>query len=71
MKSLKLLLAASALAFSAGAPAVAGGDTLSIDGLEMTIRAPAPAHVENLKEVMSGWLFRSAETRLAAFTLRS
>ncbi len=63
MKSLKLLLAASALAFSAGAPAVAGGDTLSIDGQELTIRAPAPAYVENLTEVMSGWLFRSPETQ--------
>ncbi|MDH5797022.1 MAG: sulfur oxidation c-type cytochrome SoxA [Paracoccaceae bacterium] len=31
--------------------------------IEMTVRAPAPAHLENLSEIFSGWVFRSDETQ--------
>lgn len=37
-------------------------DTLEIDGVEMITRAPAPEG-HPFDEVMSGWLFREAETR--------
>mgnify|MGYP006153999439 CR=1 FL=1 len=37
---------------------------LVIDGeLEITVRAPAPDHLENLDEITSGWLYRSDETQ--------
>lgn len=36
---------------------------LTIDGEELTIRAAAPAHAENLDEVTSGWIYRSTETQ--------
>lgn len=31
--------------------------------LEIAVRAPAPAHVENLDEISSGWVYRSTETQ--------
>nr|WP_245848048.1 sulfur oxidation c-type cytochrome SoxA [Octadecabacter ascidiaceicola] len=31
--------------------------------LEITVRAPAPAHLENLDEITSGWVYRSTETQ--------
>ena len=36
---------------------------LTIEGEEMTIRASAPAHTENLSEITSGWIYRSTETQ--------
>lgn len=37
---------------------------LVINGeLEITVRADAPAHLENLSEIRSGWTFRSTETQ--------
>ncbi len=37
---------------------------LVIDGeLEITVRAPAADHLENLDEIFSGWVFRSDETQ--------
>ncbi len=63
MKLIKLLLAASALALTAGAPAHAQSKNLMIDGQPMTVRAPAPAYLENIDEVLSGWLFRASETQ--------
>lgn len=38
------------------------GDSLAIDGVEMVTRAPAPEG-HPFDEVLSGWLFREAETR--------
>lgn len=38
-------------------------DELVIEGQPLVSRAPAPEHLENVSEVMSGWLFRSIETR--------
>ncbi len=36
---------------------------LVIDGVEMTVAAPAPPYLENLDMIYSGWLFRSPETQ--------
>ncbi len=46
------------------APAL-GDETadLVIDGETFITRAPAPEHMENIDEIMSGWLFRSSETQ--------
>lgn len=53
---------------SAGLAMPAAADesaNLIINGdLELTTHAPAPAHVENLDEVISGWVFRSDETQV-------
>lgn len=38
--------------------------TLTLNGeTEITVRAEAPAHMENLDEIYSGWVFRSPETQ--------
>ena len=67
MERLKLLTRTAACVVLTGlaiAPAVADpvDDTLEIDGVPMTTRAPAPEG-HPFKEVLSGWLFREAETR--------
>jgi len=36
---------------------------LIIDGETLITRAPAPDHMEYIDEILSGWLFRSAETQ--------
>ena len=52
---------ASAFALTAGADESA---ELVINGdMPMTVRAPAPDHMENMDTVMSGWVFRSDETQ--------
>jgi sulfur-oxidizing protein SoxA len=39
-------------------------DKMVIDGTEITIRAPAPAHLDGaLTELISGWAYRDTETR--------
>ena len=64
MKLRNISISLVALTISAGL-AVAGEDAqLSIDGEEITIRADAPAHVDGLSEVLSGWIFRSDETQV-------
>ena len=53
------------LAFAGTAMAEAVEDTLVIDGVEITTRAAAPAHLEGaLDEIRSGWLYREADTRV-------
>lgn len=53
-----------ALAFSAGFAAADENANLVINGdLEITVRAPAADHLDNLSEVLSGWLYRSSETQ--------
>lgn len=60
-------LAATALlgfAFTGAAFADPVDDALVIDGTEITIRAPAPAHLDGaLPDLVSGWAFRDTETR--------
>lgn len=51
-------------ALAAGAAYADQDADLVVNGeIEMTVRAPAPDHVEGLSEIMSGWLFRSDETQ--------
>ncbi len=64
MKFKSLLATASALAFSAtGLTADVGTASLVIDGQTFVSQTAAPAHLENLDEIYSGWLFRADETR--------
>jgi sulfur-oxidizing protein SoxA len=70
MQPLKLtkILASTALALSAFAGAAFADPhptaELIIDGeLQLVTRAPAPAHMDRISEVMSGWLFRADGTR--------
>ena len=52
---------ASAFALTAGADENA---ELVINGeIPITVRAPAPEHMENMDTIMSGWVFRSDETQ--------
>ena len=62
----KLLLLAAAAVSTIGLARLVQAepttDTLEIDGKQMITRAPAPEGYP-FKEVLSGWLFREAETR--------
>ena len=61
MKKILLgLLAGAACATAANADPIDA--KLAIDGVDITLRAPAPEG-HPFKEVISGWLFREAETR--------
>jgi len=63
MKMTKLLMGAVCVtALATGAQADEDA-RLTIDGEELTIRATAPAHAENIDEVSSGWVYRSKETQ--------
>lgn len=55
--ALVLTLVAGGAQADQEADLVINGDT------EMTIRAAAPAHAENLTEIYSGWVFRTDETQ--------
>ncbi|WP_316013535.1 sulfur oxidation c-type cytochrome SoxA [Roseobacter sp. HKCCA0434] len=68
MRNLKRTVALAAILASGGlglSHAIADEDAdLVVNGeIEMTVRADAPEHVENLGEVLSGWVFRSDETQ--------
>lgn len=56
-----LALGAALLAFAPGAMADENAE-LVIDGVTLVTRAPAPDHVP-LNEIISGWVYRSAETQ--------
>lgn len=58
-------MAAVAMFTLAATPAISDENAnLTINGeIDITLRAEAPAHMENVSEVMSGWLFRSRETQ--------
>jgi sulfur-oxidizing protein SoxA len=61
IKNALMTLSATVLA---GSLAWAGEDSsLVVEGQEIKIRAQAPAHVENLDMVYSGWVFRKDETQ--------
>jgi len=62
--ALKGVAAVTALSFVAASALADENANLVVNGeIDMTIRAPAPDHMENMSEVMSGWLFRSSETQ--------
>ena len=58
-------LALSVMAIAAAGVAFADEDAdLVINGeIEMTVRTAAPAHMENVDTIYSGWVFRSTETQ--------
>ena len=62
---MKKLALAAALAFGSALPLAADEDAdLVINGdIPITVRAPAPDHMENVSEIFSGWVFRSDETQ--------
>lgn len=63
MKMTKLLMGAVCLSIVALNTSAEESARLTIDSDELNIRAAAPAHAENLDEVTSGWIYRSAETQ--------
>ena len=63
MMMTKTLLGAACLSVFALTVHAEEGAKLIIDGEELTIRASAPAHAENIDEVSSGWIYRSKETQ--------
>ena len=63
MMMTKTLLGAACLGVFALTVHAEEGAKLTIDGEELTIRASAPAHAENIDEVSSGWIYRSKETQ--------
>ncbi|WP_212523424.1 sulfur oxidation c-type cytochrome SoxA [Actibacterium sp. MT2.3-13A] len=64
MKLKSLTSALAVLALSAGAVAAAEDSELIINGdIEIVTRTKAPAHMENIDEIRSGWTFRSEETQ--------
>jgi len=56
------IASAAALAF-AGAAWAQDSKTLVIEGEEMVTETSAPAHMDNLKTIYSGWRFRTDETQ--------
>ncbi len=53
-----------ALILSTGSAVADQDSDLVINGeIEVTVRADAPAHLENLDQIFSGWTFRSSETQ--------
>ena len=63
MKTKIIITSLAAIAVSAGSLMADEDAQLVIDGEAMTIQADAPAHMENVDEVLSGWIFRSRETQ--------
>lgn len=63
MKLKLLMTSCVALVASTGATLADETATLSIEGESFVTTTDAPAHMENVSEVMSGWLFRTRETQ--------
>jgi L-cysteine S-thiosulfotransferase len=60
----KILLVTTMLAFGAGAVLADQDATLEIDGEGFVIETAAPAHMENVDTIYSGWIFRTDETQV-------
>ena len=60
---MKTMIAASVLALLAPMAMADEDATLSIDGEEFVTQAAAPAHMENVDTLYSGWTFRTDETQ--------
>ena len=56
-------LAAVLAVFAASAASAQDDNALSIDGLEIVTETAAPAHLENVDTIYSGWRFRTPETQ--------
>lgn len=61
--TIKKLLSATTLILVSSLANADEDANLYIEGEEMTVRAAAPAHMEELDEIFSGWVFRSDETQ--------
>ena len=53
----------AAAIFAAGTAVAQDSNTLTIDGQAMVTETAAPAHMENVDTIYSGWRFRSVETQ--------
>ena len=62
---LKTTAIAATLALVASSATIAGEDAKLVINGELTIptRAPAPAHLDKLDEIVSGWVYRTEETQ--------
>ena len=61
---LKKLIAAMAGMLAIPFASFAGEDSqLSVEGQLMVTKVAAPAHMENVDEIFSGWVFRKDETQ--------
>ena len=63
MKITSLLPLALSIAIIAGFVTAGEDSTLTIDGEVFVTKAAAPAHLENVDEIFSGWTFRLDETQ--------
>jgi len=65
MKNTMLRSMAAIAALGLAAPAFADEDANLVinEEIEITVRAPAPDHMENVDEIYSGWVFRESETQ--------
>ncbi len=63
MKITSLLPLAFSIAIVAGFVTAGEDSTLTIDGEVFVTKAAAPAHLENVDEIFSGWTFRLDETQ--------
>jgi sulfur-oxidizing protein SoxA len=54
---------AALFAFGPAAQADESAELVLNGEIEMTVRAPAPAHMENMSEILSGWVYRKDETQ--------
>ena len=63
MKITSLLPLAFSIALVAGFVTAGEDSTLTIDGEVFVTKAAAPAHLENVDEIFSGWTFRLDETQ--------
>lgn len=54
---------ATAISLAAGAALAQDNNALSIEGEAMVTEVAAPAHMENVDTIYSGWRFRSSETQ--------
>ncbi len=61
--SIRPIALISAIAFAGVAVAQDTEDKLQIDGQSFVTETSAPAHLENLSTIYSGWLFRTDETQ--------
>ncbi|MCK0119390.1 sulfur oxidation c-type cytochrome SoxA [Loktanella sp. F6476L] len=60
----KFLKTTALVTLAAGAAQADEEANLVVNGeIEITVRADAPAHIDGLSEVLSGWVFRSDETQ--------
>ncbi len=57
-------IALVACGMAAGASADEDAELVLNGETEMVVRTEAPAHMENISEIMSGWVFRSDETQV-------